>query len=91
MITKEQIEKKIWDYFDKHNVATHEDEGGVPCADEIAQYMYDAIKNLKAEAINEFAKRLKEKAYIQKPYGTTQIVEVYEINHLVTEMTEGEQ
>lgn len=44
MTTKKQIEEKIWDYFDKYNMATHEDEGGVPCADEIAQYMYDEIK-----------------------------------------------
>ena len=51
MTTKKQIEEKIWDYFDKYNIATHEDEGGVPCADEIAQYMYDTIKS-KSEWIS---------------------------------------
>lgn len=45
-------------------------------------------KAIKDEAIKEFAERLKEKAYIQKPYGTTQIVDVYQIDNLTKEMTE---
>ena len=49
----------------------------------------EAIKNLKAEAIKEFAERLKEKAYIPKPYGAAKVVDEYAVDDLVKEMTEG--
>lgn len=50
--------------------------------------LYETAKEIKAEAIREFAERLKEKSYIQKPYGIYGVVDVYVINHIVEEMTE---
>lgn len=48
----------------------------------------EAIKNLKAEAIKEFAEKLKEKAYVNKPYGVGKSVDECDIDALVKEMTE---
>lgn len=44
-------------------------------------------KEIKAEAIKEFAERLKEKAYDRKPYGG-RVIDEYEVYVLVKEMTE---
>lgn len=51
--------------------------------------MRDKAKNARAEAIKEFAERLKEKAYIPKPYGAAKVVDEYAVDDLVKEMTEG--
>lgn len=47
------------------------------------------IADISAEAIKEFAERLKEKAYIPKPYGAAKVVDEYAVDDLVKEMTEG--
>ena len=40
------------------------------------------------EVVREVAERLKKKSYIPKPYGMTGVVDVYEIDTLVKEMTD---
>ena len=46
----------------------------------------EQIKTVKAEAIKEFADRLKKKMYIPKPYGTTNVVDEYVIDTVVKEI-----
>ena len=46
---------------------------------------------IRAEAIKEFAERLKEKSYTPKPYGISGVVDVYEIDRLVKEIMEKYQ
>lgn len=46
------------------------------------------LNTAKAEAIKEFAEKLKEKAYVNKPYGVGKSVDECDIDALVKEMTE---
>lgn len=48
------------------------------------------LRKVRAEAIREFAKRLKEKSYIPDPYWKMSVVDEYRIDNLVKEMTEGQ-
>ena len=54
---------------------------------EVAFWM-DAAANAKKEAVKEFAEKLKEKAYVNKPYGVGKSVDECDIDALVKEMTE---
>jgi hypothetical protein len=47
--------------------------------------MYSEVR---ADAIREFAERLKRKSYIPKPYAFLAMVDVCDIDNLVKEMTE---
>lgn len=46
------------------------------------------LNTAKAEAIKEFAEKLKEKAYVNKPYGVGKSVDECDVDALVKEMTE---
>ncbi len=46
---------------------------------------------VKAEAIKEFAERLKATAYVPKPYGMAKVIDMYNIDNLVKEMTEEQK
>lgn len=46
------------------------------------------LDTAKSEAIKEFAERLRDVAYIPKPYGMAEVVDMYTIDNLVKEMTE---
>lgn len=56
------------------------------------QYLEDRrwkeLCEVRAETIKEFAERLKKKTYVAKPYGKYGVVDEYEIDNLVKEMTE---
>lgn len=54
---------------------------------EIAFWM-DAAANAKKEAVKEFAEKVKEKAYVNKPYGVGKSVDECDIDDLVKEFTE---
>lgn len=54
---------------------------------EVAFWM-DAAANAKKEAVKEFAEKLKEKAYVNKPYGVGKSVDECDIDDLVKEFTE---
>ena len=47
------------------------------------------INDAKAEAVKEFAERLKAHAYLHKPYGMSKVVDAHDIDNLVKEFTEG--
>ena len=46
------------------------------------------LNTAKAEAIKEFVGKLKEKAYVNKPYGVGKSVDECDVDALVKEMTE---
>ncbi len=43
----------------------------------------------KSEVAREMSERLKAKAYIPKPYGTSKVVDEYDIDQIVKEFAEG--
>ena len=49
------------------------------------------INDAKAEAVKEFAERLKAHAYLHKPYGMSKVVDAHDIDSLVKEFTEGQK
>ena len=53
-----------------------------------SKVLSETCAGVRVEAIKEFAERLKEKSYTPKPYGISGVVDVYEIDRLVKEMTE---